>query len=63
MFFLKEAYEEFKHVLLTFIFDKEDLNSPVADEVCFNRYVLSLTRHSFMVLESIYLGELVGLEQ
>ncbi|XXG70804.1 hypothetical protein AAC387_Pa07g0204 [Persea americana] len=27
-----EAYEEFKHILLTFIFDKEDLNSPVADE-------------------------------
>ncbi|KAL2504887.1 LisH and RanBPM domains containing protein [Abeliophyllum distichum] len=27
-----EAYEEFKHVLLAFIYDKDDLNSPVADE-------------------------------
>lgn len=27
-----EAYEEFKHVLLTFIFDKEDQTSPVANE-------------------------------
>ncbi|KAL5982428.1 hypothetical protein ACLOJK_016499 [Asimina triloba] len=28
-----EAYEEFKHVLLAFIFDKEDNTSPVANEV------------------------------
>ncbi|XP_028106382.1 uncharacterized protein LOC114305486 [Camellia sinensis] len=27
-----EAYEEFKHVLLAFIFDKDDQNSPVANE-------------------------------
>ncbi|XP_058097077.1 uncharacterized protein LOC131242454 isoform X3 [Magnolia sinica] len=27
-----EAYEEFKHVLLAFIFDKEDQTSPVANE-------------------------------
>ncbi|XP_020104728.1 uncharacterized protein LOC109721488 [Ananas comosus] len=27
-----EAYEEFKHVLLALIFDKEDQNSPVANE-------------------------------
>ncbi|CAI9763297.1 unnamed protein product [Fraxinus pennsylvanica] len=27
-----EAYEEFKHVLLAFIYDKDDQNSPVADE-------------------------------
>ncbi|GMP28025.1 hypothetical protein CsSME_00003746 [Camellia sinensis var. sinensis] len=31
-----EAYEEFKHVLLAFIFDKDDQNSPVANEVGFN---------------------------
>ncbi|KAE9607778.1 putative CTLH/CRA to LisH motif domain-containing protein [Lupinus albus] len=28
-----EAYEEFKHVLLAFIYDKDDTNSPVANEV------------------------------
>ncbi|KAH1202758.1 Craniofacial development protein 2 [Glycine max] len=28
-----EAYEEFKHVLLAFIYDKDDKNSPVANEV------------------------------
>lgn len=27
-----EAYEEFKHVLLAFIYDKDDQSSPVADE-------------------------------
>ncbi|KAJ6930104.1 hypothetical protein NC652_013833 [Populus alba x Populus x berolinensis] len=27
-----EAYEEFKHVLLAFIYDKDDQNSPVANE-------------------------------
>ncbi|KAG4933566.1 hypothetical protein JHK87_047568 [Glycine soja] len=27
-----EAYEEFKHVLLAFIYDKDDKNSPVANE-------------------------------
>lgn len=27
-----EAYEEFKHILLALIYDKNDLNSPVADE-------------------------------
>lgn len=37
LFLLKEAYEEFKHVLLAFIYDKDDQSSPVADEVgCFN---------------------------
>lgn len=30
---LKEAYEEFKHVLLALIYDKDDKNSPVASEV------------------------------
>lgn len=29
----KEAYEEFKHVLLAFIYDKDDQSSPVANEV------------------------------
>ncbi|TQD91414.1 hypothetical protein C1H46_022982 [Malus baccata] len=29
----QEAYEEFKHVLLAFIYDKEDQSSPVATEV------------------------------
>lgn len=29
----KEAYEEFKHVLLAFIYDKDDQASPVASEV------------------------------
>ena len=35
LFFLyfKEAYEEFKHVLLAFIYDKDDQSSPVANEV------------------------------
>jgi hypothetical protein len=33
----KEAYEEFKHVLLAFIYDKDDLTSPVANEVGFVR--------------------------
>ncbi|GFY93820.1 hypothetical protein Acr_09g0002660 [Actinidia rufa] len=28
-----EAYEEFKHVLLAFVFDKDDKSSPVANEV------------------------------
>ncbi|XP_020209052.1 uncharacterized protein LOC109793985 isoform X2 [Cajanus cajan] len=28
-----EAYEEFKHVLLAFIYDKDDKTSPVANEV------------------------------
>ncbi|XP_024457762.2 uncharacterized protein LOC7489727 isoform X3 [Populus trichocarpa] len=28
----QEAYEEFKHVLLAFIYDKDDQNSPVANE-------------------------------
>ncbi|KAG4943729.1 hypothetical protein JHK85_048375 [Glycine max] len=31
-FVFKEAYEEFKHVLLAFIYDKDDKNSPVANE-------------------------------
>lgn len=30
---MKEAYEEFKHVLLAFIYDKEDQASPVVSEV------------------------------
>lgn len=30
---MKEAYEEFKHALLALIYDKEDENSPVANEV------------------------------
>ena len=29
----KEAYEEFKHVLLAFIYDKDDQTSPVVNEV------------------------------
>lgn len=32
--YLKEAYEEFKHVLLALIYDKSDQTSPVAHEVC-----------------------------
>jgi hypothetical protein len=36
IFVFKEAYEEFKHVLLAFIYDKEDKTSPVANEVGFN---------------------------
>jgi len=32
-FVFKEAYEEFKHVLLAFIYDKDDKTSPVANEV------------------------------
>lgn len=35
----KEAYEEFKHVLLAFIYDKDDLTSPVASEVGCNLLV------------------------
>lgn len=31
----KEAYEEFKHVLLALIYDKDDQSSPVANEVGF----------------------------
>lgn len=31
--YFKEAYEEFKHVLLAFIYDKNDQSSPVANEV------------------------------
>ncbi|KAI8542175.1 hypothetical protein RHMOL_Rhmol08G0118400 [Rhododendron molle] len=31
-----EAYEEFKHVLLALIFDKDDQTSPVANEVGYN---------------------------
>lgn len=34
VFVFKEAYEEFKHVLLAFIYDKDDMTSPVANEVC-----------------------------
>lgn len=30
---LKEAYEEFKHVLLAFIYDKDNQTSPVTYEV------------------------------
>ena len=30
---LKEAYEEFKHVLLAFIYDKNNQTSPVTYEV------------------------------
>lgn len=33
VFIYKEAYEEFKHVLLAFIYDKDDQASPVANEV------------------------------
>lgn len=32
--YLKEAYEEFKHVLLALIYDENDQTSPVANEVC-----------------------------
>jgi hypothetical protein len=35
VYVFKEAYEEFKHVLLAFIYDKDDQNSPVANEVSF----------------------------
>ena len=31
----KEAYEEFKHILLAFIYDKDDQNSPVTEAVSF----------------------------
>jgi hypothetical protein len=37
VFVFKEAYDEFKHVLLAFIYDKYDLTSPVANEVGFAR--------------------------
>jgi len=30
---LQEAYEEFKRVLLALMYDKDDENSPVAEEV------------------------------
>jgi len=30
---LQEAYEEFKRVLLALMYDKEDENSPVTEEV------------------------------
>lgn len=33
VFVIKEANEEFKHVLLAFIYDKADQTSPVANEV------------------------------
>lgn len=33
VYIFKEAYEEFKHVLLAFIYDKDDQSSPVANEV------------------------------
>lgn len=29
----KEAYEEFKHILLALVYDKNDRSSPVANEV------------------------------
>lgn len=32
-FYLKEAYEEFKHILLALVYGEEDKNSPVASEV------------------------------
>lgn len=32
-FYLKEAYEEFKHILLALVYDEEDKNSPVVSEV------------------------------
>lgn len=38
----KEAYEEFKHVLLAFIYDKDDQTSPVANEVGCYLYVCTL---------------------
>lgn len=41
----KEAYEEFKHVLLAFIYDKDDKASPVANEVGLNStFTVCLTR-------------------
>lgn len=33
LFMFKEAYEEFKHVLLAFIYDKDNQTSPVTYEV------------------------------
>lgn len=33
LFYLKEAYEEFKHILLALVYDEDDKNSPVANEV------------------------------
>lgn len=38
LYVFKEAYEEFKHILLAFIYDKDDQNSPVAKAVSFFWY-------------------------
>lgn len=43
LFLFKEAYEEFKHVLLALIFDKDDQTSPVANEVGYNLCMYSFS--------------------
>lgn len=48
---LKEAYEEFKHVLLALIYDRNDNNSPVANEVSSNFLLVSSV--TYLCLPSI----------
>ncbi|KAK6923021.1 hypothetical protein RJ641_011325 [Dillenia turbinata] len=44
-----EAYEEFKHVLLAFIYDKDDHTSPVANE-CYPEYRFHRASFLYLVL-------------
>lgn len=45
VFMFKEAYEEFKHVLLAFIYDKDDPTSLVAPEVGYYRFLQTSVFH------------------
>lgn len=61
---MKEAYEEFKHVLLALIYGKDDQSSPVANEVtrnklcfgvrdCLTLYFLSLHVHHVIFIVTV----------
>lgn len=47
VFMFKEAYEEFKHVLLAFIYDKDDPTSLVAPEVGYYRFLQTSVFHDY----------------
>ncbi|KAK4791505.1 hypothetical protein SAY86_031918 [Trapa natans] len=67
-----EAYEEFKHILLAFIYDKDDQNSPVANEWSENKRfeiagmmssVLRTYLHAYDPLFSMTLRYLVSIHK
>lgn len=62
---MKEAYEEFKHVLLAFIYDKDNQTSPVTYEVNnihFSLFTSVIITFSILKCSLVDVGHAVDME-